>query len=190
MPFLISVYDLATISCDADEARRRGSRRLKSDRGDDYATQRNIRTRTQCRNNGHALPPSRNHCRNRTAAQRPAYIDGPPTTVTGEIISAAPGVHEGNGADETHGKNWGPPYKAIFTSSAKGFEMGENRRFKQRVFKFNDKPDAETLAALKDNGFTYRPEEKAWTIHADAESRLLTDRLALQFAGGAQEITR
>jgi hypothetical protein len=123
-------------------------------------------------------------------AQRPAYIDGPPTTATGEIMSVAPGPHEGNGTDETHGKNWGPPYKAIFTSSAKGFEMGENRRFKQRVFKFTDKPDTETLAALKDNGFTYRPEEKAWTIHADAESRLLTDRLALQFAAGTQEITR
>jgi hypothetical protein len=125
-----------------------------------------------------------------TGARVPAYIDGPPTTVTGEIISAGFNTDESNSPDEGHGKNWGPPYKAIFTSSAKGFEMGENRRFKQRVFKFKDKPDADTLAALKDNGFTYRPEEKAWTIHADGATRLLTGRLALQFAGESPDIAR
>jgi hypothetical protein len=103
--------------------------------------------------------------------ERPAYIDGPPTNENGEI---APGAE---------GKNWGPPYKAIFTSSAKGFELGENRRYKQRVFKFKDKPDAETLATLKENGFTYRAEERAWTIPANGATRLLTDRLASQFAG-------
>jgi hypothetical protein len=122
--------------------------------------------------------------------QRPAYIDGPPTTVTGEIISAASGASEGNGSDESHGKNWGPPYKAIFTSGAKGFEMGENRRFKQRVFKFKDKPDPEILAELKDNGFTYRAEEKAWTIHADNASRLLTDQLAAKWAGESPDLSR
>lgn len=122
--------------------------------------------------------------------QRPAYIDGPPTTVTGEIISAASGAHEGNGSDESHGKNWGPPYKAIFTSGAKGFEMGENRRFKQRVFKFKDKPDPEILAELKDNGFTYRAEEKAWTIHADNASRLLTDQLAAKWADESPDLSR
>ncbi len=129
--------------------------------------------------------------KNETATLRvPAYIDGPPTTVTGEIISAGFRTDEGNGPAEGQGKNWGPPYKAIFTSSSKGFEMGENRRFKQRVFKFRDKPDAETLAALKDFGFTYRPEEKAWTIRADEATRLLTDRLAMQFAGESPVVTR
>jgi hypothetical protein len=122
--------------------------------------------------------------------QRPAYIDGAPPTVTGEIISAASGSREGNGSDESHGKNWGPPYKAIFTCGAKGFEMGENRRFKQRVFKFKDKPDPEILAELKDNGFTYRAEEKAWTIHADNATRLLSDQLAAKFAGESPDLFR
>lgn len=103
----------------------------------------------------------------------------------------APVAEPGADADaEAHGKNWGPPYKAIVTCSAKGFEMGENRRFRQRVFKFKDKPDAETIAALKDNGFTYRPEEKAWTIHADNATRLLSDQLAARFAGESQDLFR
>jgi hypothetical protein len=91
---------------------------------------------------------------------------------------------------EGQGKNWGPPYKAIFTCSAKGFEMGENRRFKQRVFKFKDKPDPEIIAELKENGFVYRPEEKAWTIRADNATRLLSEELAAKFAGESQDIAR
>jgi hypothetical protein len=80
-------------------------------------------------------------------------------------------------------KNWGPPYKAIYTSAEKGFEMGENRRFKQRVFTFKDKPDEQIIAALKDAGFKYRAEEKAWTVQATPATRELSDQLAMQFAG-------
>jgi len=80
-------------------------------------------------------------------------------------------------------KNWGPPYKAIFSCPGKGFEMGEDRQFKQRVFKFLDKPEEHVLAVLKDHGFTYRAAEKAWTVNATAENRVLTDRLARVFAG-------
>src|ERR1700733_14835844 len=72
-----------------------------------------------------------------TANARPAYIDGPPVTPEGQIIQADNGAQvsaEENDGPEGQGKNWGPPYKAIFRSAAKGFEMGENRRFKQRVF--------------------------------------------------------
>ncbi len=128
-----------------------------------------------------------------TANARPAYIDGPPVTPEGQIIQADNGAqvstHE-NDHPEGQGKNWGPPYKAIFSSAAKGFEMGENRRFKQRVFKFREKPDSDTIAALKDNGFTYRPEEKAWTIPANAATRELSDQLAREFAGESQQIAR
>jgi hypothetical protein len=84
---------------------------------------------------------------------------------------------------QTPGKNWGPAYKSIFVCSPKGFEMGEDRQFKQRVFKFVEKPEAHVLAALKEHGFTYRPNEKAWTVNATAENRVLTDRLAREFAG-------
>ena len=56
--------------------------------------------------------------------------------------------------------------------------MGENRRFKQRVFTFKEKPAEEVLAALKEHGFTYRADEKAWTIPANADTRKLTDELA------------
>jgi hypothetical protein len=77
----------------------------------------------------------------------------------------------------------GPAYKAVFTSTSKGFELGENRRFKQRVFTFREKPDDATIAALKENGYVYRAAEKAWTTPATAESRLVSDRMAQAFAG-------
>jgi hypothetical protein len=124
---------------------------------------------------------------------RPAYIDGPPVTPEGQIVQAGDGAQvspQENDGPEGQTKNWGPPYKAIFSSAAKGFEMGENRRFKQRVFKFREKPDSETIATLKDNGFTYRPEEKAWTIPANEATRQVTDRLARLFAGDSPDISR
>lgn len=107
-------------------------------------------------------------------ATRPAYIDGPPVNTDGSIVTDG----------EERPKNWGDPYKAIVTAA--GFEMGENRRFKQRVFKFSEKPADDVIAALKDNGFTYRPAEKAWTIQANADTRKLSDELAQQFRGPGQ----
>ena len=114
------------------------------------------------------------------------------TAIAERPTDAAAEVEAPNNTPTTDGtgKNYGPPYKAIFTSHDKGFELGENRRFKQRVFTFNDKPDEPTIAALKQNGFTYRPAEKAWTTEATAESRVLTDRLARQFAGNESSMSR
>jgi hypothetical protein len=109
---------------------------------------------------------------------RPAYIDGPPVDQDGKVIMA----------DNPDAKNWGDPYKAIV--STPGFEMGENRRFKQRVFMFKEKPSEEVLAALKDNGFTYRANERAWTIQANPDTRKLSEELAEQFAGPTHGIKR
>jgi hypothetical protein len=108
------------------------------------------------------------------SVDRPAWIDGPPTPVNGYHTAAA---------EPVHGKNWGDPYKSIFNCREMGFELGENRRFKQRVFKFNLKPTDDVLAELKENGFTYRAGEKAWTTPANPDSRKLTDELARKWAG-------
>jgi hypothetical protein len=112
------------------------------------------------------------------AASRPAYIDGPPVHIDGSIIRDA----------EDRPKNWGDPYKSIVTTQA--FEMGENRRFKQRVFKFKEKPADDVIATLKDNGFTYRAAEKAWTITANPDTRKLSDELAAQFRGSSRGVER
>jgi hypothetical protein len=93
-------------------------------------------------------------------------------------------------AGEPDQKQWANPYKSIFTSVAKGFEMGEDRRFNQRVFKFTQKPEQSIIDALKEHGFTYRPKEKAWTISATPATRQLTEQLAHEFAAGAQAMTR
>jgi hypothetical protein len=106
--------------------------------------------------------------------ERPAWIDGPPTSMGGDEITQA---------EAGQPRNWGDPYKQIFSSTAKGFEMGENRRFKQRVFKFHERPDQDVLDLLKDNGFTYRAAEKAWTIQATPETRRLSEELAHQLSG-------
>jgi hypothetical protein len=136
-------------------------------------------------------------------ASPPAWIDGPPVDENGKIIRGGfepparqmelSGSAQTNAAEQpepsadsaapAHGKNWGDPYKSIFSSPEMGFELGENRRFKQRVFRFAEKPSAEILATLKEIGFTYRAGEKAWTINATPESRKLTDDLARTWAG-------
>lgn len=111
-------------------------------------------------------------------ATPPAYIDGPPVDEAGGII----------GPNNPAAKNWGPPYKSIISTPM--FEMGENRRFKQRQFTFKEKPPEEVLAALKEQGFTYRANEKAWTIPANAETRKLTDDLAREFGGPSEGLAR
>lgn len=113
-----------------------------------------------------------------TVTETPGYIDGPPANDDGRVVAS----------DESGRKDWGNPYRAVVSTAS--FEMGEDRRFKQRVFKFKDKPADEVIAALKENGFTYRAHEKAWTIPANAESRVLTDRLAQEFAGHDQAASR
>jgi hypothetical protein len=114
----------------------------------------------------------------RPTMKRPPYIDGPPLTEDGKVIVQT----------DPQAKNWGDPYKALVTTA--DFEMGENRRFKQRVFTFREKPSDEVLAALKESGFTYRANEKAWTIQADAQTRRLSDELAREFAGQAVGASR
>ena len=116
----------------------------------------------------------------RPSVQRPEWIDGPPAKSAGVDT---PGTEQ----DEPP-RNWGDPYKTIF--SGKGFELGEHRRFKQRVFRFDEKPDAELLAKLKDAGFTYRAAEKAWTIPANPDTRRLTDEMAREMAGPAEGMSR
>jgi hypothetical protein len=116
------------------------------------------------------------------AVAEPAAASAAPAneSIDPEMIDGKPAIHSQTAAPP---KNWGPPYKAIYTNAAKGFELGENRRFKQRVFTFKERPDAETIDALKSAGFKYRAEEKAWTVPATPVTRELTDQLAQQFAG-------
>jgi hypothetical protein len=97
---------------------------------------------------------------------------------------------QGLGPAELHPKNWGPPYKTILVCKEKGFEMGEDRRFKHRVFKFKETPSDQVLVALKENGFIYWANEKAWAISANADTRRLSDELALEFAGHASVMSR
>jgi len=119
-----------------------------------------------------------------TAVAEPETKPLPPTQVP-EWIDGPHAVTEASADEPTHpaAKNWGEPYKAIFTSQEMGFEMGENRRFRQRVFKFTEKPADDVLAALKENGFSYRAAERAWTIQATPDTRRLSDELAREFAG-------
>ena len=43
---------------------------------------------------------------------------------------------------------------------------------------------------LKEHGFTYRANEKAWTIPANADTRKLTDELAKEFGGPSEGMAR
>jgi hypothetical protein len=111
---------------------------------------------------------------------RPAWIDGPPVTETGR----SPLMDGDHRRDEpTPARNWGDPYKSIFNCPEQGFELGEHRQFKQRQFRFRERPADDVLATLKEQGFTYRDNEKAWTIPANPDTRRMTDELARSWAG-------
>jgi hypothetical protein len=111
--------------------------------------------------------------------QRPEWIDGPAQSAGVDM----PDTHR-----EEPPKNWGDPYKPIFSCSV--FELGEHRRFKQRVFRFAEKPNPELLARLKEAGFTYRAAEQAWTIPANPDTRKLTDDMARELAGPEAGMSR
>ncbi len=128
------------------------------------------------------------------ATERPAEttataVAEPPVPCQTETDVGSGAAIESPPTDGT-GKNYGPPYKAVFTSAATGIELGENRRFNQRVLSFKDKPAMEVIERLKQIGFRYQPEDRSWTIQATAESRLMTDRLARELAGQNQSMSR
>jgi hypothetical protein len=80
-------------------------------------------------------------------------------TATADAESTAPDTEE---QSRPEGGEPGNPDKAIVVSKEKRFAMGENRLFKPRVLIFREKPDEQTLAALKEDGFTcYDNEESA-----------------------------
>jgi len=172
VPSLISVYDVKKLVQYYRRPAAKGSRPLQLLTGDNMPRKKSQAAADQAADNTvNELTAAETH----------------PTPAVPPSAEAPAGTDE---PEEGQRKNWGPPYRAIFTCSAKGFEMGENRRFKQRVFKFKDKPAPEIIAELKEKGFVYRPEEKAWTIHADNASRQLSDELAAKFAGESQDIAR
>jgi hypothetical protein len=109
--------------------------------------------------------------------ERPSWSDGPTAAEAGR----SPLVDHDDRAEPP--RNWGDPYKSIFSCPEQGFELGEHRQFKQRVFRFAERPSDEVIAELKDLGFTYRAAEKAWTIRANPDSRKMTDELARKWAG-------
>jgi hypothetical protein len=113
-----------------------------------------------------------------------ATLDPPPAPEANAVTTDSPTTET---QVATQQKPFANPYRPVYSSKSAGFEMGENYRFKQRVFSFDERPADHVIVTLKENGFTYRPAEKSWTIPANAETRVLTDRLAREFAG--QEVS-
>jgi hypothetical protein len=113
----------------------------------------------------------------------PVVVEAKPAPVVQPQMKPAPQPARGVAPSAEQRAN---PYMRLFACDEKGFEMGEHRQFKQRVFLFDAKPSDQIRATLKDHGFTYRAAEKAWTIPATAENRLLSEHLAKVFAGQEQ----
>jgi len=120
-------------------------------------------------------------------AAPPAPLAPRAMTTTALPQNSSPAAENGGTSE---GRTWAVPYQQIFASQEKGFEMGENRRFKQRVFLFKDKPEEHIRAALKEHGFVYRPAERAWTIEASPANRVLSEHLAKVFSGQSQGMSR
>jgi hypothetical protein len=118
-----------------------------------------------------------------------ATTEGIAPTTNEEPAKMDPSASAGAATNKAGGDAGIDPYgyRAIVTCSRKGFEMGENRRFNQRVFTFAEKPAPEILGKLKSLGYVYRGAEKAWTVQASAVTRLEADRLAAELSGQSLE---
>ncbi len=110
--------------------------------------------------------------------------------VTNRPAESKPIAQEPQAPAESKQQKLVSPYRVVFKSAALGFELGEDSQYRQRVFRFHEKPGNEVIAALKENGFKYRPQEKAWTLQASFASRAVSDNLARQFAEGAVDRPR
>ncbi len=85
--------------------------------------------------------------------------------------------------DQVRDKKWAEPYRPIVSNPNAGFELGENKLTQQMVFHFGADPGAEVKARLKDRGYRYHTEQKAWTVNATPLTRELARNLASEFAG-------
>ena len=83
----------------------------------------------------------------------------------------ATGEEVGTPADGDQPRQWANPYRAVFTSTVGGLEVGEDRRFKQVVVGFADRPGQDVTDRLKAAGFRYRAAERSWTAPASAAAR-------------------
>jgi len=181
--FFCGVYDLSTILWQDDRTVRHSAGRIHIQKGKSMPRKKNTaQEAAPVETSATAAAVAEPEKAGAPPMARPDYIDGPPVNEEGNVIAQGP--------NDPNAKNWGPPYKAIFVSKDKGFEMGEDRRFKQRVFVFSQKPEQHVLNKLKDSGFVIRAAEKAWTIPANPATRVLSDQLAQEFAGKTPAATR
>ena len=116
------------------------------------------------------------------AAEPAEYPDEEPVTPEGAGPDQPQPAAEGQPE-----RQWAPPYRAAFTSALGGLEVGEDRRFKQVVVSFADRPSSEVTDRLKEAGFKFRPAERSWTAPASAVAREFAHSLAQELhllAGG------
>jgi hypothetical protein len=129
--------------------------------------------------------------RKKRAAVSADPIEAPATdTAAADTHSPHTAVADPTDERQDQPKQWAKPYRAFLSCSEKGFEVGEDFRFKQVMFRFDDDPGRDVTQKLKDAGFKYRPNEKSWTISASAASRELAQQLANEFMGASQSMSR
>jgi hypothetical protein len=82
------------------------------------------------------------------------------------------------------------PYRPIFHSNSKQFEYGEDRRYRQIVFHFQEKPEQDLIDKLKSHGYKWRSDDKSWRVQADAVTRVEASRLANEIHGEEPGVSR
>jgi hypothetical protein len=71
------------------------------------------------------------------------------------------------------------PYRPIFHSNSKQFEYGEDRRYRQIVFHFQETPEQDVIGKLKSHGYKWRSE-------VPAETKITGLNIASRPPGGAR----
>lgn len=103
----------------------------------------------------------------------------PPAATTAPVADA----NDSEPGAGTERKQWSNPIWVMFACPAKGFNLVENRRFKQFAFYFDADPGAEVKGMLKETGFIYRPGDQSWTLPVTAANHELAVYLARELKG-------
>lgn len=85
---------------------------------------------------------------------------------------------------------WADPYRPLVTNKEAGFEMGENKMLNQFSFIFAKDPGDAVKERLKESGYRYQAGVKTWIVNATSVTREIAFRLAKEFAGEQQDLSR
>jgi hypothetical protein len=77
-----------------------------------------------------------------------------------------------------------PRQRTLVNNPRQGYKIVEDRNTWSMVIAFEQKPDQATLDLVKQHGFKWSPERKAWTQYLNHEARVAAEKLDHRLSAG------